>query len=74
MLMSSTLLIVVAVLQLLKATVEAACYSVRGVLIKDDIPCSSDNDSLCCGPNSLCLSNHMCFDGDYHVLTKGVSQ
>ncbi|EYE94299.1 uncharacterized protein EURHEDRAFT_458280 [Aspergillus ruber CBS 135680] len=40
------------------------CYNPDGTLSEDDVPCTSDKNTHCCGKNSICLSNGYCLGAD----------
>ncbi|OJJ42717.1 hypothetical protein ASPZODRAFT_1294569 [Penicilliopsis zonata CBS 506.65] len=45
----------------LAATATASqCYYPDGTVATDDVPCTSEEYSACCGPTTACLDNHYC--------------
>lgn len=66
-------LITIISLGLLEATAQRPCYDIRGKIAPGRRPCSSEGASLCCGDNSYCLSNNLCFYASANTLSRGVS-
>ncbi|PWY67248.1 hypothetical protein BO94DRAFT_540463 [Aspergillus sclerotioniger CBS 115572] len=56
-------------------TVSAAntCYFPNGNIATENVPCSSDGHSACCGTGDICLSNNLCMDTaeQPYVLSRG---
>lgn len=40
------------------------CYNPDGTLSEDDVPCTSEQNTHCCGKSSICLSNGYCLGAD----------
>lgn len=51
----------------------ATCYFPDGTIASNNVPCSSDTYSACCGKSDVCLSNNLCMDtGEQpYVLSRG---
>ncbi|PWY68144.1 hypothetical protein BO83DRAFT_87284 [Aspergillus eucalypticola CBS 122712] len=51
----------------------ATCYYPDGTIASNNVPCSSDTYSACCGKSDVCLSNNLCMDtGEQpYVLSRG---
>ncbi|KAI2837487.1 hypothetical protein CBS11350_8691 [Aspergillus niger] len=51
----------------------ATCYFPDGSIASNNVPCSSDTYSACCGKSDVCLSNNLCMDtGEQpYVLSRG---
>lgn len=48
------------------------CFSPDQVLWKGDVPCFPDEEfSPCCGENSTCLANGLCYDAQSKRLNRG---
>lgn len=53
-------------------TAQLTCYDPDGSENTDDTPCNPDADvTHCCGSNSLCLKNSLCWQQDYASLNQG---
>lgn len=65
------LLLIVTSLQTLRM-VSGMCYDLTGKANPNDVPCSPEGESLCCGPTSPCLANNVCFYPEANVLSRGV--
>lgn len=40
------------------------CYNPDGTLSEDDVPCTSEQNTHCCGKSSICLTNGYCLGAD----------
>ncbi|PYI24417.1 hypothetical protein BO99DRAFT_298675, partial [Aspergillus violaceofuscus CBS 115571] len=49
------------------------CYYPSGAIADDNVPCSSDEYTSCCGSTDLCLSNGLCLSVTHqpYVLSRG---
>ncbi|KAK2813740.1 hypothetical protein FQN50_000138 [Emmonsiellopsis sp. PD_5] len=50
-----------------------ACYALDGTVYGDDVPCTSNDATICCNKADVCLSNGLCLlQGDHgSVLSRG---
>ena len=68
------LALVLAVASLVSTGAAVTCYNLAGDVADNNTPCNPDaDDSLCCAPYDICLSNNLCYYTEGNELSRGVS-